>query len=237
MRLRTARCLDTARSRLRHGLKRDGRCGSPARNAACAGVSIEACRAEVCAAGSFDAGDLIAVRREVQVERKHFALGESMLEPQRDHGLVHLRRDPRVRAGCRRFSSSLAACCEIVDPPSTTSALRGSSSARAAWRPDRRPGATRNGDPPRRWSPPRASAADPSAVSLTLRVPSPTMLRRAVPRFDRRRAWTFPYRRGGPSGSGASHSAVQQTREHAANERGVRANSAWRSRPPPLSSS
>ena len=41
MRASTTRCRAVACARLRHGLKRDGRCGSAARNAACAGVSIE----------------------------------------------------------------------------------------------------------------------------------------------------------------------------------------------------
>ena len=44
-----------------------------------------------------------------------------MLEPQRHDRLAQLRAPAaRARVGSRRFSSSLATCCVIVDPPSTT---------------------------------------------------------------------------------------------------------------------
>ena len=60
--IRAARSLPRGRRReLRQGLKRDGRCGSPARNAACAGVSIDAGDAEVHLARAPGADDLVAV--------------------------------------------------------------------------------------------------------------------------------------------------------------------------------
>ncbi len=46
--------------------------------------------AEVGAARPLGADDLVAVRREVQVQREDLALVEPMLEPQREHGLADL---------------------------------------------------------------------------------------------------------------------------------------------------
>ncbi len=121
MRRSTRRCRATAAVRLRCGLKPDGRCGRPARNAACAGVSIDASVAEVRAAGALGADDLVAVGGEVQIQREDLALGEAMLEPQRQHRLANLRAQAaRPRPALRRLSSSLATCCVIVEPPSTT---------------------------------------------------------------------------------------------------------------------
>ena len=49
--------------------------------------------AEVTPARADDAGRLIAVRREVQVEREELALRVAMFEPQRDDGLAYLLRE------------------------------------------------------------------------------------------------------------------------------------------------
>ena len=47
-------------------------------------------RAEVRLARAFDAGDLIPIPREVQVDRENLPLGEAMLEPERDDGFADL---------------------------------------------------------------------------------------------------------------------------------------------------
>ncbi len=81
MRRSTSRWRDKAASRLRNGLNPEGRCGSPARKAACAGVNIEARTIEVRAARALDAVDLVAVAREVQVHREQLTFAEAVLEP------------------------------------------------------------------------------------------------------------------------------------------------------------
>ena len=83
---------------LRSGLNAVGRCGSAARNAACAGVSIDGVDAEVQLARAPGAGGLVAVRRQVQIQREDLALGEAMLEPEREHHLADLRAP--ARAAC-----------------------------------------------------------------------------------------------------------------------------------------
>ena len=76
--------------------------------------------AEVDAARPLDAGGLIAVGGEVQIEREDLALAEPVLEPQRDDRFVELGAPAAASIGRRRRnSSSFATCCVIVEPPST----------------------------------------------------------------------------------------------------------------------
>ena len=107
MRRSTSRCRASAASRLRYGLKPDGRCGRPARNAACAGVSIDGSRPKYARLARSGADDLVAVRREVQVEREDLALREPMLEPEREHRLAApCRATPRAAVGRRAGSAA-----------------------------------------------------------------------------------------------------------------------------------
>ena len=65
--------------------------------------------AEVGVAGALGAGDLVAVRREVQVQREDLRLGQPMLEAQRDDRLLDLRSPP---APPRRAGGQLRAPIE-----------------------------------------------------------------------------------------------------------------------------
>ena len=91
---------------LRSGLKALGRCGSAARNAAWAGVSIDGSTPKYNWLARAGAGGLVAVGRQVQVHREDLALGEAVLEPQREHHLADLRAEPRGAARRRAAGSA-----------------------------------------------------------------------------------------------------------------------------------
>ena len=160
---------------LRSGLNAVGRCGSAARNAACAGVSIDGSTPKYSSAGAPGAGGLVAVGREVQVEREDLALREAMLEPQREHHLAHLGAEPAALHAValldqqlrdllrdRRAAFDDAAFGEVV-----------ASGAKPRHR-GRRRDASRSADPRPRSSPPRAPAAatPPRAAARALRWPT-----------------------------------------------------------------
>ena len=113
--------------------------------------------AEVRVAGAPRADDLVAVRREVQIQREDLALGQADARAAaRAPPPAACARDAAARArGACRLSSSFATCCVIVEPPSTTCALaRCCARARAAIAIGSTPGCVRSGDPP-----PQASRA------------------------------------------------------------------------------
>ena len=129
---------------------------------------------EVRATGALSTHDLIAVRRKVQVERQDLALRKTMLDSQREHGFVNLRGNPAPPS--RRLawlSSSLATCCEIVEPPSTTRSARRSRFRARSIAIGSMPGCDQNLRSSAAIVADTSGPGMASAANATFRVPSP----------------------------------------------------------------
>ena len=144
--------------------------------------------AEVRVARSSRADYLIAVRREVQVQREDLVLGEPMLQTLREHRLLHLAHERSRSRRCLSSEQQLggllrdrrSALDDLVlgDVPPH---------ARERSQSDRCRGARRSGGPPPQPSPQPASAAVDPLPAGCCACRRPTAPRTAARRGDRRR--------------------------------------------------
>ena len=207
-----ARC---AASRLAIRVEADGRCGRPARNAACAGVSIDGVAAEVGAAGALGADDLVAVRREVQVEREDLALVEADARaaaraPPRGSSRASAAR---ARAASRRVEQQLRHLLRDRRAAFDDRALRrGCAAARAAIAIGSTPGC----DQKRRSSAASVAATSTggrrraSSVHAARAVARQRLVERHAVAIDDDRRRRVGARRAAPVGCGPSRSQARQ---------------------------